>query len=229
MMMKALSPYPGLTTQPDSGGRHSVLRRVAQQFLRSQFGRPTGFWGNLAGRIMSRTRSNHERAQWTISLLVIKPTDRILEIGYGPGIAIELASGLAGDGRVVGVDHSEVMLRQATRRNAAAVRERRVELHLGSVAELPRFDEPFDKVFTINSIHFWAEPLERLKELRCVLKPGGMIAVTLQPRSRNATGATTVAIGNELANQLRSAGFLNVTVDVKQTTPVPVACVRGVK
>ena len=139
---------------------------------------------------MSRTRSNHERAQWTISLLGIKPHDRILEIGFGPGIAIELASRLAGDGRVVGLDHSEVMLRQATRRNASAVRNGRVELHLGSVAELPRFEEPFDKVFTINSIHFWEEPLERLKELRRVLKPGGMIAVTLQPRSRNATGAT---------------------------------------
>jgi ubiquinone/menaquinone biosynthesis C-methylase UbiE len=178
---------------------------------------------------MSRTRSNHERAQWTISLLEIKPGDRILEIGFGPGIAIELADRLAGDGRVVGLDHSEVMLRQATRRNATAVRDQRVKLLLGSVAELPRFEEPFDKVFTINSIHFWEEPLERLKELRRVLKPGGMIAVTLQPRSRNATDATTTVIGDELADKLRAAGFKNVTVDIKQTTPVAVACVRGVK
>jgi ubiquinone/menaquinone biosynthesis C-methylase UbiE len=228
-MMKGLSPYPGLTIQPDSGGRHSALRRVAQQFLRSQFGRPTGFWGNLAGRIMSRTRSNHERAQWTISLLDIKPHDRILEIGFGPGIAIELASRLADNGRVVGLDHSEVMLRQATRRNAAAVRNGLVELHLGSVADLPRFGEAFDKVFTINSIHFWEEPLERLKELRGVLKPGGMIAVTLQPRSRNATGATTAVIGDELAAKLLAAGFTNVTVEIKQARPLPVACVRGVK
>ena len=52
---------------------------------------------------MARTRSNYERAQWTISLLGIKPGDRILEIGFGPGIAIELASRLVGDGRVVGL------------------------------------------------------------------------------------------------------------------------------
>ena len=178
---------------------------------------------------MARTRSNHERAQWTVSLLGIKPTDRILEIGFGPGLAIELANRLAGDGRVVGLDHSEVMLRQATRRNAAAVREGRVELHLGSVAELPRFAEPFDKVFTINSIHFWEDPLPRLKELRRVLKPGGMLAVTLQPRSRNGTAATTAVIGDELAAKLHSAGFTQVTVDIKETTPLPVACVRGVK
>jgi ubiquinone/menaquinone biosynthesis C-methylase UbiE len=178
---------------------------------------------------MARTRSNHERAQWTISLLGIRPSDRILEIGFGPGIAIELANRLAGDGRVVGVDHSEVMLRQATRRNAAAVREGRVQLHLGSVAELPRFAEPFDKVFTINSIHFWEDPLQRLKELRRVLKPGGMIAVTLQPRSRNATAATTTVIGDELAANLRAAEFTNVTVEIKETTLLPVACVRGVR
>jgi ubiquinone/menaquinone biosynthesis C-methylase UbiE len=178
---------------------------------------------------MARTRSNHERAQWTISLLGIKPDDRVLEVGFGPGIAIELASRLAVDGCVVGIDHSEVMLRQATRRNARAVRNRQVELHLGSVAELPRFAEPFDKVFTINSIHFWEEPLERLKELRRVLKPGGMIAVTLQPRSRNATPATTAAIGDELAVTLRRAGFTSVTLDIKETKPLPVACVRGLK
>lgn len=227
--MKAVSSYPGLTTQPDAGARQWAIRRAVQRFMRSQFGRPTGLWGRLAGRMMARTRSNHERAQWTISLLGIKPGDRILEIGFGPGIAIELASRLAVDGRVVGLDHSEVMIRQAARRNADAVRDRQVELHLGSVAELPPFEEPFDKVFTINSIHFWEDPLQRLKDLRRVLKPGGMIAVTLQPRSRGATAATTALIGDELAAKLRSAGFTQVTVDIKQTRPLPVACVRGVK
>jgi ubiquinone/menaquinone biosynthesis C-methylase UbiE len=178
---------------------------------------------------MARTRSNYERAEWTISLLGIKPGDRILEIGFGPGIAIELASRLAVNGRVVGLDHSEVMIRQAAERNAAAVRDGRVQLHLGSVAELPQFDEPFDKVFTINSIHFWEDPEQRLKELRRVLKPGGMIAVVLQPRSRGGTAATTSLIGDELAVRLRSAGFTQVTIDIKQTRPLPVACVRGVK
>jgi ubiquinone/menaquinone biosynthesis C-methylase UbiE len=177
---------------------------------------------------MARTRSNHERAQWTISLLGIKPGDRILEIGFGPGIAIELASRLTGDGRVVGLDHSAVMIRQAAQRNAVAMRDGRVELHLGSVAELPRFEELFDKIFTINSIHFWEDPLQRLTDLRRVLKPGGMIAVTLQPRSRKATAATTSLVGNELADKLRSAGFTQVTVDIRATRPLPVACVRGV-
>jgi SAM-dependent methyltransferase len=216
-------------TQPDAGGRQSAVRRTVQRFLRSQFGRPTGVWGRIAGGIMARTRSNHERAQWTISLLGIKPTDRILEIGFGPGIAIELASRVAVDGCVVGIDHSEVMLRQATSRNADAVRNRQVELHLGSVGELPPFAEPFDKVFTINSIHFWEDPLLRLKELRRVLKPGGLIAITLQPRSRNATPGTTAAIGDELAGSLGSAGFTRVTVDIKEMRPLPVACVRGIK
>jgi len=178
---------------------------------------------------MARTRSNHERAQWTISLLGIEPSDRILEIGFGPGIAIALASRLVRDGRVVGLDHSEVMLRQAEKRNAVAVQDGRVELHHGSIAQLPRFEEPFAKVFTINSIHFWEDPLLRLTELRGVLKPGGMIAVTLQPRSRSATAATTSLIGDELAAKLRAAGFTQVTVDIKETRPLPVACVRGVK
>lgn len=178
---------------------------------------------------MVRTRSNHERAEWTISLLNIQPQDRILEIGFGPGIAIELVSRMAAQGCVVGVDHSDVMVRQASRRNAKAVRENRVDLRLGSVSKLPAFTQPFDKIFTINSIHFWDDPIERLKELRELLKPGGIIAVTLQPRTRGATDATSREIGSELAANLETAGFKNITLEIKAMKPISVACVMGVK
>jgi ubiquinone/menaquinone biosynthesis C-methylase UbiE len=55
-----------------------------------------------------------------VSLLALPPAGRILEIGCGPGVAIA-ALIRAGAGHVDGVDHSAVMLRQAARRNAAAI------------------------------------------------------------------------------------------------------------
>ena len=64
------------------------------------------------------------------------------------------------------------MVRQAGRRNAEAIRAGRVELRLGSVSSLPTFSQPFDKIFTINSIHFWHDPVECLKSLRMALKAG---------------------------------------------------------
>jgi ubiquinone/menaquinone biosynthesis C-methylase UbiE len=221
--------YPGLQTQPDNGKDRGGLHQSIRRFLRAQFGRPTGFWGNIAGKIMAFTPSNKERIRWTISLLDAKPDDRVLEIGFGPGFAIELMSKIVSEGFVAGIDHSDVMVRQAGERNARAIREGRVALRLGSVSNLPKFDEPFDKIFTINSIHFWTEPIGCLKELRNMLKPGGLIAVTLQPRSRSATDTTTEEIGKEIAMNLERAGFSQVRLEIKQTKPVSVACALGIK
>lgn len=221
--------YPGLQNQPDHGKNWGWLRKSIQRFLRAQFGRPTGFWGNIAGTIMAYTRSNKDRIHWTISLLDIKPDDRLLEIGFGPGYAIELVNKIAPEGFIAGVDHSEVMVRQAGKRNAMAIRDGKVELLLGSVSNLPKFNEPFDKIFTINSIHFWTEPIDCLKKLRKLLKPGGLIAVTLQPRSRNAVDSTTKEIGKEIALNLERAGFSQVRLEIRQAKPVSVACALGIK
>jgi len=219
--------YPGLQSPMNHDQRRNRLLDYIRQFLRSQFGHPKGFWGNVAGMIMENTPSNQDRIHWMISLLEIGPMDRLLEIGFGPGYAIELASTIASKGFVAGIDHSEVMIRQARKRNAAAIRNGRVVLLHGSVSHLPKFKEPFDKIFTINSIHFWVEPVDCLRELRKLLRPGGMIAVMLQPRSRSATDDTTKEAGNEIARNLEIAGYSDVRLEIRKAKPISVACMIG--
>ena len=226
--VNAASKYPGLQHQPEQGDSHGRLFQAARRFLRSQFGRPTGFWGNVVGKIMARTPSNNDRIHWTISLLDVRPQDRILEIGFGPGIAIELLTKITPESYVAGFDHSEVMVRQAAKRNAKAIRDGKVVLRLGSASHFPAFEKPFDKVFTINSIHFWTDPIDCLKELRKLLRPGGLIAVTIQPRSRSATDTTTQQIGEEIVRDLEQAGFSHCRLEIRKTAPVSVACALGI-
>ena len=54
-----------------------------------QFGRPTGFVGRLVGLVMATRVSNRERNRRTTELVEIQPGDRVLEIGYGRGLAIQ--------------------------------------------------------------------------------------------------------------------------------------------
>src|SRR5262245_47145454 len=124
-------------------------------FLVSQFGHPSGLLGRLVGTIMAY--ENRERNQWAVALLDIQPTDHVLEVGFGPGLAIQEAARLAAKGVVAGVDASEIMLGQARRRNAAAVRAGRVDLRLGSAEALPFPDGAFDKAFVVNSVHHWPD------------------------------------------------------------------------
>jgi SAM-dependent methyltransferase len=202
--------------------RQRLLRQVVGQFMH-----PHGVGGHMAGWVMAHRSSNRERNRWVVSLLDVQPTDRVLEIGFGPGIAIEELSRLTTRGTVIGVDRSEVMVRSARRRNAAAVRAGRVDLRLGSVEALPEFGAPLDKVFAVNSMGFWPEPVARLKELRTLLRPGGVVAIASQPRCPGATSETSVLAAHDIDLALRAAGYPRTRTERLDLEP-PVVCVVAV-
>ncbi|WP_250126289.1 class I SAM-dependent methyltransferase [Chroococcidiopsis sp. CCMEE 29] len=194
--------------------------------IRSQFMQPRGVAGWLVGWVMALRSSNRERNLWAVELLGVEPTDRVLEIGFGPGIAIQELSRRATQGLVCGIDHSEVMVWQASKRNRDAVYAGRVDLRCSSVEHLPAFEEPFDKVLAVNNMGMWREPVERLKELHRLMRPGGRIAIVSQPRCPGATAETTAAAGHEIASRLTEAGFTRIRSGTLALKP-PVVCVIG--
>jgi len=202
---------------------------VVDRFLRwwaghggvAQFHRPTGAAGHLAGWIMSRRSSNVARSRWAVQLLDVRPSERVLELGCGPGVAI---AALAARATVVGIDHSAVMISQARRRNRAAVRAGRVQLIQASVENLP--DGPFDAALAVNTLGMWPEPAARLREIGGLLRPGGRIALVSQPRCAGATAATSAAAAEELSGLLVEAGFAQLRTELLDLDP-PAVCVLG--
>ena len=138
------------------------------------------FLGRLGGLIMAG--SNRACAERAIGLLEVRPQDRVLEVGFGPGVAIELLARVRAR-HVVGVDPSTEMLEQAAVRNAAGVASGRVELQQGSVERLPFADATFDKALAINSMQVWPDAAAGLRELCRVMKRGGRIALGFTPYS----------------------------------------------
>lgn len=186
-----------------------LLRKIARHYRR-----PSGLLGRLIGFSMSRgTRAANE---WAIELLDVQPDSAVLEVGFGPGVALRQLAGLAAEGRVVGVDHSETMVGQARRRNAEAVREGRVELHCGRVAALPYEDDTFDRVLAVHVIYFMADPVADLGEICRVMRPGGRIVICMWDnsdpkwqRESELAGAEALYSGDEAAALLTEAGFRN--------------------
>jgi cyclopropane fatty-acyl-phospholipid synthase-like methyltransferase len=202
-------------------------RRTLRSKIVAQFGRPKGIVGRLVGLVMATRPSNRERNRRTVELLQIGDGDRVLEIGFGPGLAIELAARRAQSGTVVGVDHSEMMLRQASRRNRAAIAAGRVQLHLASAEELPAFAELFDKVMASNVYMFLDDAVATLRRWLVVMRPGGWIAITHQSRRRGATDADTARDADRIAADLGAAGFTGVRIETLEIKPVNAACVLG--
>ncbi len=199
-----------------------VGRRMVGQFMH-----PHGLGGHLSGWVMAHRSSNRRRNTWVVSLLDVQPTDRVLEIGFGPGIAIGELARRTTKGVVIGVDQSEVMVRLARRRNAAAVHGGRVDLRLGSAEALPDLGGALDKILSVNSMGFWPDPVARLSELRCRLRAGGVIAIASQPRCPGATGETSARAAREIDSALRVAGFSRTHVERLELDP-PVVCVTAV-
>jgi SAM-dependent methyltransferase len=217
------------TASPLAGPREALqrLKRQAGARIIRQFHQPRGFGGHLAGWVMSHRSSNRRRNRWVVSLLQVQPTDHILEVGFGPGIAVGELSRLASRGYVVGIDHSEVMVRQARRRNASAIRSGHLDLRLGSVEALPDFEVPLDKILSVNSMGFWPDPVARLSELRSKLRDGGTAAIASQPRCPGATHETSARAAREIEAALQFAGFARTRVETLHLDP-PVVCVLGV-
>ena len=200
--------------------------------LALQLRRPSGWLGQLVGFLL---RINREGIDWTIGLLDIRPTDQVLEIGFGSGYGIQQVAARVPQGKVTGVDFSETMLQQARRRNAAAIATGRVELRQGDAAVLPFPDNTFDKAFATNVIYFWQDPVAHLTELRRVLKPGGRLALYVIAREDLAgmaivrTGVYTLYTGEDLTKRLAEAGFRNVRIETSTERFRTGVCALGVK
>jgi ubiquinone/menaquinone biosynthesis C-methylase UbiE len=154
---------------------------IVHRILLRTFGRPKGILGRLGGVIMAR--ANQQCAAWVIDLLDIQPHDSVLEVGFGPGVGVQLLAKSASAGYVAGVDYSEEMVEQATARNVQAIESGRVDLRHGSVERLPFADNTFDKALAINSLQVWPDAVAGLREMRRVIKTGGRIALGFTPYS----------------------------------------------
>ena len=217
---------------------------MLKRFIAGKFRNPDGLSGRLCGSLMAH--GNRHAADWTVSLLRIEPDDDVLEIGFGPGVAIERVVRAAGRGVVAGVDSSPTMVEVARKRNAAAVDAGRVDLKCGDAGALPFANQVFDKAFAIHCIYFWAAPVRVLAEWRRVLRPGGIAAVTILPRGRWLERKTeppgdlfTLYEADEVAGLLEQAGYDAIRVEdgllegrfrcmcILGTKPATVAAGRG--
>lgn len=200
-----------------------------QRALVSQFHHPHGALGRVAGWVMARRASNLERNRLTVEVLDIEPADRVLELGPGPGVTLGLLLERAHQGHVVGVDHSEAMLTQARSRNQAAVRAGRLTLIRGSFTDLPDLPGPFDKMLAVNALQFDAMIPETVARIVDLLKPGGKLAITFQPRGTNPTDQQAQAFGERVADLLKTVGITDSRIELLPLEPVCAVCVLAAK
>lgn len=192
--------------------------------------KPRGAVGVVMGWLLERGNAVQNRA--TVEALDPPPGGAVLEVGFGPGHALEMLATTRPLGLLAGVDHSELMVETARRRLARVRGNAALDLRCGDAGELPFPDERFDLVYAVNSFHQWPAKEDALAEMAGVLKPGGDLVLSIRDFRMEGRfeppgkGAETAKVA---AEQMREFGLQVRTREVVHSPRRATFLVRGRK
>lgn len=133
--------------------------------------------GELGDKLLDRMNESHESlARWGVNHLDISKDDVILDIGCGGGVNVEIFLKMV-DNKVYGLDYSETAVQKSIELNRNAIDEGRCEIIQASVSDLPFDDESFDIITGFETVYFWPDFINDSKEVRRVLKEGGIFFI----------------------------------------------------
>jgi ubiquinone/menaquinone biosynthesis C-methylase UbiE len=156
----------------------------------------------------------------TLRRLPMTPGSRVLDVGCGTGELLRRLRAKYPEAVLAGLDPVPEML--AVARDKLSGRE---DLRIGYADSLPWASGTFDAVVSCNMFHYISHPIQALKEMARVLRPGGVIVLTdwcddylacrvcnLYLRLTNRAFYKTYQEA-ECRNLLQRAGFTDVKLD----------------
>jgi ubiquinone/menaquinone biosynthesis C-methylase UbiE len=153
----------------------SLLQALSSEELAQQLRDPAGATGLAVADALGA--ANREGNAGIVSSLALSRGDRVLEVGCGLATMAGTVVAAADDVLYTGLDQSSTMVEGARARYAELEQSGRVMFHLGRVEQMPFDAARFTKVFSVGVVHFWAEPIACLVELRRVMQPGALMAM----------------------------------------------------
>ena len=150
--------------------------------------------------IASRTKS--------IDSLDLKPSDKVLIIGAGTGLDLEI---IQADCDIIATDITPAMIARIKKRNIKL--KRNVEAIVMDGQALRYDDNSFDKIILHLILAVIPNPVACIKEAERVLKPGGYIAVF----DKFVRKDTKISSIRRLANLLTNLIFSDITRDFEST------------
>lgn len=192
-----------------------MLAGLVQRYLARQFARPRG----LAGRWIFGTwldRVNQGMNAEALRLLDVRPGETVLEVGFGGGALLAAILPL-GPAKAIGVDLSAEMVSRGRRRFRREIAAGRAVIEAGAVGSLPLADNVVDKACSLNTIYFWPDPAAGMRDLACVVRPGGILLIGFEaPETLRAWPGHrfgfTVYDAADVVRLAEEAGFGNAEV-----------------
>lgn len=180
--------------------------------------KPEGLGGRIMLTMMNLGHSAMTR--WGLRFWTPAPDAKVLDCGCGGGAGIRKLLKKCPKGIVKGIDYSPVSVAEAKRHNKAAIAVGRCAVLQGSVADMIFAKDWFDAVTAFETVYFWPDLPRCFREVRRVLKPGGVFLICNESsgdtdRDRKWTEiipGMTVYPDARLKTALEQAGFHEVQI-----------------
>lgn len=143
------------------------------------------------------------RIAFAVQQLRARPSDRILEIGCGTGVAAAVIASSLTSGRLTAIDRSAHAVASARGRLAPWIAAGTVRVRRTTLADAEFDADTFDRAFAVNVNVFWLSPHKEMEVLAAAIRRNGMLCLVYQPPSLSSVERVTT----ECAAALRSAGF----------------------
>ncbi len=180
--------------------------------LGQQLRKPSGFFGKLVSKILQL--KNRQFYIKILHELDLKPGDKIFEIGYGPGLGIKMIVKNINDCSISGIDFSELMYKQAVRRNKKYIESGLVNLSLGNFLTAEPDIEKYNKIFCVNVIYFWSDISIAFRKIYVMLKKGGIFCIYMEHQKDLVKNKFTIEFNlysiDKVESALKEAGFESV-------------------
>lgn len=122
---------------------------------------------------------NHlpERFTWAASIMRVHTRHKILEIGCGAGLLVQVISEQLSGGSITALDRSAPMIKLAAKRNREGIEAGKVTLINSAFMDAPLPAACFNKVVAFNVNFFQRSPEKELALIRKILKPSGTLYI----------------------------------------------------
>jgi arsenite methyltransferase len=191
--------------------------------LRDEFNR----WAE-AGRGEGMERDHLPITLPVLEKMGLAATDNVLDVGCGSGWLARRVAKRVPEGRVVGMDVSDEMIRVARR---TSLEFENILYATGEVGEIPWDANFFTHAISVESAYYWPEPGAGMREIFRVLRPGGAAWILINYYRDNLhchqwgpllAVPTHLLLAGEWMDFFRAAGFMDVVQErVVDPSPSP--------
>lgn len=177
--------------------------------------KPEGKFGEWVVKAMNK--GHQPLSLWAFDVCPLSDGETVLDVGCGGGGNLLRILERCPNSRVEGIDYSEESV--ACSRKTTGAYADRCGIVCGDAMQLPYPDETFDRAVSFESIYFWPDPLQGLKEMFRILKVGGKVMLASEMTdpfkgkfwAKRCEGMT-IYTEEQLASFLSEAGFSDVKV-----------------